>query len=159
MSKTPTQSPSALLYRLLVLTGGGTLMIAMLVDAVAVLGRHTRTPLLGSIEIVQIMVGISGALALVVATIHGKHAMVRILVKAINPRSATIVQRINALVSGGFFLALCVGSLAITAELWDGFEESELWHLPYAPLRVLVCLAMGTVALIFFYQASRRKVT
>ena len=132
-------------------------MIAMLVDALAVIGRHTRTPLLGSIEIVQVMVGISGALALVVATIHGRHAMVRILVKAINPRSAQVVQRINAFVSGGFFLALCVGSLAITAELWKGFEESELWQIPYAPLRVLVTLAMGAVALTFFYQAFRRK--
>ena len=132
-------------------------MIAMLVDALAVIGRHTRTPLLGSIEIVQVMVGISGALALVVATIHGRHAMVRILVKAINPRSAQLVQRINAFVSGGFFLALGVGSLAITAELWEGFEESELWQIPYAPLRVLVTLAMGAVALTFFYQAFRRK--
>lgn len=147
----------SLLYRLLVITGGGALIFAMGIDVLAVIGRYVRIPLLGSIELVQLMVGISGALALIVATLHARHAMVKIFLKLLSDRNAQMARRINSIFAALFFLALCVGSFWISAELWNGFEESELWQIPYRPLRILVTAAMACVSAVFLYQVWRGK--
>jgi len=157
MNLNPESTQQSLLYRLLVITGGGALLIAMGIDAIAVIGRYVRIPLLGSIEIVQLMVGISGALALIVATLHGRHAMVKIILKLLNERNAKVARRVNSIFAAMFFLALCLGSFWIAAELWGGFEESELWQIPYRPLRILVTASMACVATVFIYQAWRGK--
>lgn len=153
MKKTTSQ----LCSRLLVLIGGTALLLAMAIDVVAVIGRITGIPLLGSIELVQYMVGISGAVALVFATLNGSHALVKIITSHLSQSGAALAYRINSLVSCGFFLALFAGSAWIASDLWFGMEESELWQLPYRPLRVLICMVMLTTAGIFLYQAFKGR--
>ncbi len=146
--------PSSI-YKALVIIAGTALLAAMCIDVVAVTGRAIRLPLLGSIELVQVVVGISGALSMLVATLHGRHAKVLILFSRFGPRTAGWVGRINALLSTLFFLALLVGSLWLVADLWQGQEESELWHLPYKPLRMLICAALALVSSLFLWQTFR----
>jgi hypothetical protein len=57
------------LYRALVWLAGGALLVAMATDTMAMLGRHLRLPLLGSIEIVQAAVLVAASGALLLATI------------------------------------------------------------------------------------------
>lgn len=145
-------SPSGL-YRLLIVIGGGALVGAMGIDTLAVLGRHSGIPLLGSIELVQVLVGITGALSMLVATVHGSHATVRILVSRLGQRGKEWLHTCNSLASMLFMLALTAGSLWLLQELWSSQEESELWHLPYRPLRVLICVATLSTAALFARSA------
>ena len=147
------------LYRLLIILGGGALLAAMTVDFIAVIGRFIRIPLLGSIELVQVVVGIAGVVAMLVATLHQRHARVLIVFSRLNPRTQAGLSRINAAISALFFLALAGGSCWLLIEMWSSFEESELWHLPYKPLRILITAVLLLVSVVFMKQAFRGSST
>jgi TRAP-type C4-dicarboxylate transport system permease small subunit len=148
MSSKPSRA-----YQWLIFIGGFALLIAVLVELIAVIGRHTGFPLPGSIELVQVLVTVSGTAGLVVATINHSHASVRLL----KERLGRAGDMLGALLSALFFLLLCIASTWIAIELWPGFEESEIWHVPYKPLRILVCIATLVVAGLFLGRALRRR--
>ncbi len=151
------KQPHSRAYQLVVILGGTALVGAMGVDFLAVIGRQTGTPLLGSIELVQILIGISGAMSLLVATLNNSHAVVRLLLANITERSAAVLQRINALAATLFFIALAAGSAWIMLEFWNSHEETELLRLPLWPLRVLIVVAMSVTALLFLRKALHRS--
>jgi len=43
--------------------------------------------------------------------------------------------------------------VALMADLWHSYEESELWRIPYRPLRLLICGALLSVSGLFLWQA------
>lgn len=145
------------IYRALVIIGGCALLAAMTIDVFAVIGRATRIPLLGSIELVQVVVGVSGALAMLVATLHKRHARVLIIYNRLGPRSAETMGRFNAICGVLFFLGLLAGSVWLLADLWYSFEESELWRIPYRPLRIMICAALIAASGVFLWQAWRGR--
>lgn len=141
--------PDSLFPRILVIVGGTALVLAMAIDVLAVLGRHTGIPLLGSIELVQMLVAIASAMAVIVATLHGRHAVVRVVLARLSGAAATLVARIDAVAMALFVFALAAGSAWIMVEMWGSHEESELWQLPYRPLRLLVVVSLlATTALV-----------
>lgn len=142
-------------YRWLVISGGSAMLLAVAVELVAVLGRLLALPLPGSIELVQVAVTVSGALGLVVATLHGSHAHVRLLLERLEPSCARRLQRCNRLAAALFFLLLAAGSAWLALDLWSSFEETEIWRVSYAPLRILVTLATLAVALLFLRASLR----
>jgi TRAP-type C4-dicarboxylate transport system permease small subunit len=146
-------------YQFVVILGGGALLGAMATDFIAVIGRHTGTPLLGSIELVQVLVGISGAMALLVATLRDSHAVVRLLLANIDPRYVARLQRVNAAAATLFFLALTTGSLWILLELRQAHEETELLRLPIWPLRLLIVGALLATTLLFLRKIWQRSPT
>jgi TRAP-type C4-dicarboxylate transport system permease small subunit len=140
------------LQNLLVWCAGGALLLAMLTDALAMLGRQLHVPLLGAIEIVQVAVLVAASGALLVAAWLGSHARVHLLVDRLPGRARAIVERVHALCGALLYLALLVGSAWMASDLWHGYEHSELLRLPYRPLRVLVVVTL----LILVLHALRR---
>jgi TRAP-type C4-dicarboxylate transport system permease small subunit len=143
-------------YRWLIVAGGSAMLIAVAVELVAVVGRLLALPLPGSIELVQVVVTVSGAAGLVVATLHGSHAHVRLLLERLPAPRMQQVLRVNRLLAALFFLLLAAGSVWLTLDLWSGFEETEVWRFPYRPLRILVTLGSLAVA-AGFVRASLRS--
>ena len=152
MTEKPRQQ---LWYRALVIAGGGVMLLAVAVELLAVLGRWLAMPLPGSIELVQVAVTVSSMLALLVATLNGGHARVRLLFDRLTPSQARALSILNALCSAAFFLLLCAGSTWLLLDLWEAHEESEIWRVPYQPLRVLV--AAGTLGVACVFLASLRE--
>ena len=144
-------------HRVLVWTGGGALLLAMSVDALAVIGRHAGVPLLGSIEIVQVAVLLAGVAAMLVATLARVHATVHLLAERVPGHGRDVLQRFSLFCAALFFAALLAGSLWIAADLWHAQEESELLRLPYRPLRILTIAAALLVTLVFLRQAFARQ--
>lgn len=145
----------SLIYRLIVGLGGLALLAAMAFDVIAVLGRYTGIPLLGSIELVQVMVGIAGAMALLITTLRGSHARVRLVLARLQASTRAWVLRLDDVLSAVFFVALAIGSVWIMVEMWHSHEESELWRLPYRPLRVLVVLTLIATTVTVLRSAWR----
>lgn len=150
-------TPPRALYRVLVIAGGAALLAAMTVDVLALLGRHTGLPLLGSIELVQAAVLLSGACAIVVATLSRAHAVVHLLRERAGPRLRAALDRGNAVLGAGYFLALAFGSGWIARDLWHAHEASELLGIAYRPLRLAVIAAALAVAGILIAQAWTRR--
>lgn len=143
-------------YRWLIIAGGSAMLIAVAIELLAVAGRLLALPLPGAIELVQVAVTVSGAAGLVVATLHRSHAHVRLLLERLSRAHARQLVRVNQVLAALFFLLLAAGSAWLALDLWGGFEETEVWRVPYMPLRVLVTLASGAVA-VFFLRASLRS--
>jgi len=52
---------------------------------------------------------------------------------------------------------LATGSIWIAHDLRGGHEESELLHIPYAPLRVISIVSVAAVALIYAARVAKRR--
>jgi len=133
--------------------GGAGLLLATAADALAVAGRHTGFHLLGSIELVQAAVVLLGTSAMLIATIVGGHASVHILTQRLSRNAAARLARLAAVVSGLTFLAVAAGSAWVASDLWNGFEQTELLHIPLRWLRAIWVVFALLIALRFFRNA------
>jgi TRAP-type C4-dicarboxylate transport system permease small subunit len=136
----------------LVWIGGGGLLVAVAVDALAMIGRQIQVPLVGSIEIVEAAVLFAAGGALIVATLDGAHARVNLILDRVPDVARAWLLRLHALAAVLLFTALLAGSLWIAADLWAGHEESELLRIPYRPLRIAT--AVTIVALLVASASS-----
>ncbi|HMA10978.1 MAG TPA: TRAP transporter small permease subunit [Steroidobacteraceae bacterium] len=136
----------------LVWVAGGALLLAMVVDTTAMLGRQLHWPLLGAIEIVQAAVLFGSAGALLLASLEHSHARVHLLLDRLSPLWQGVLSRAHALAALLFHAGLLAGSAWLAIDLWNGREESELLRIPYRPLRIAVVL----VLLALLLDAARR---
>lgn len=141
----------------LVVGAGGALLLAMVVDTLAMLGRALQVPLLGAIEIVQASVLVAASGALIVAALDEAHARVRLVLDRVPQEWRRWAERGHAFAALLFYAALFAGSVWIAADLWNGHEESELLRIPYRPLRVVVVLVLGVLLLRALFQLLERR--
>jgi TRAP-type C4-dicarboxylate transport system permease small subunit len=135
--------------------GGMGLLGATAADSIAVAGRHTGFHLLGAIELVQTAVVLLGASAMLIATIVGGHASVHMVTERLAKPTAAHLARIAAFVSGLVFLILAAGSAWVAADLWHGFEQTELLRIPLRWLRLVWIVFALLIAASFFRHALR----
>lgn len=121
------------------------------------LGRHIGIPLLGSIEIMQAAILLASSAAIVLATAAKRHAVVHLLIDRLSPPGRTAMERLHALLSAVFFIALAAGSIWIAFDLRDGHEQSELLRIPFAPLRIVSIAAVLAVAAIYLFRVFDRR--
>ena len=132
--------------------GGAGLIAAVVIDTLAVIGRNLGTPIVGSIELIQAAVLVSGIVGLVLATAKDEHARVRIITERF-PRWRRLFDLIGSAAMVLLFGALLAGSTWLAADLWTGHEQSELVGVPWAVLRLIanagltICLAMALAGL------------
>ena len=141
---------------LLIWIAGGALLAAVVVDALAMIGRQVRVPLIGSIEIVEAVVLIAACGALIVATFERAHARVNLILESLPPGWQKSLNRLHAFAAAILFAALLAGSVWIAMDLWGGHEESELLRIPYWPLRLIVILSMAGL-LVLAVRGIRQK--
>jgi hypothetical protein len=69
-----------------------------------------------------------------------------------------VMARASAVLAGVFFTSLAIGSCWLTFEFWSSFEETDVLHIPFRPLRVLVTICAAALALNFFPRGIRPAV-
>jgi hypothetical protein len=67
------------------------------------------------------------------------------------------MERLHAFLSALFFASLAVGSIWIAYDLRNGHEQSELLHIPYAPLRLVSIAALLAVTAICLLRVVERR--
>jgi len=141
----------------MIVIGGCALLAATAIDTLAVIGRHIGLPVRGSIELMQAMVLVSGATSIVLATIAGSHARVKIIVDRLQGLPRSIADRASSLMTALFFLFLLCGSLWLAADLWASHEMSEVLGVPWRWMRLFanICLLAGL--LITLRQVMGRR--
>jgi TRAP-type C4-dicarboxylate transport system permease small subunit len=135
--------------------GAGGLLIVMVVETVAVIGRRIGWPLLGAIEVIQAAILTAACVATVSATLNQAHATVHLLTDRLPSGAKQWLLRLAALLAALFFASLAVATAWLAADFWHAHEESELLHISFRPLRAMTVLAAGAVAAIFLYRALR----
>jgi len=137
--------------------GAAALLAAMSVDAIAVAGRHLGIPFLGSLELVQALILVAASSAVVCATLAEKHAAVHLLLDRVAPATKLWMRRCNAVLCVLFLAMLAVGTGWIASDLWGAHEQSELLHIPYAPLRLICLTALVLAASALIPKIFRRR--
>ena len=145
----------------LLVVGSIGLIGAMLVDGLAVIGRHTGLPLTGSIELSQACVVLLSSCAIATATLQRAHAAVDLLHQMLGPRGQALMMRFAAALGVLFVLALAAGAAWLASDLWNGDERTELLSIPLAWLRIvfIACLAIaaaGFAIQVFVVKPSER---
>lgn len=135
--------------------GAFSLLLAMAVDTLAVMGRHIGIPFPGSIELVQAAILVASSAAILSATLANKHARVHLVMDRMKGKPLVVLRCVQAAVSALFFFALAAGSIWIFVDLWGGFEESEVLHIPFAPLRIVSIVSVLGVAFGFLRRLRR----
>lgn len=135
--------------------GAGGLVLAMVVETIAVLGRHAGIPLLGALELIQACILLMASTAMLSATMNRGHATVTLLTSRLSDGGKRVLQAFANLLSALFFLGLTVGVLWLTVETWNDYEQSELLHIPFRPLRIVSLVAAGGIALVFLRDMWR----
>ncbi len=127
--------------------GGLALLCCMFLGTLGVVTRHLGVALAGDVELIQSAMVLSSSLALVCATQARRHARVHLLVNRVPALWRARLSFASALLSTLFFALLSLGLGWVTWELRAAHEESELLHIPYAPLRwvALAALLAATV--------------
>lgn len=149
-------APTGPVARAAYLLGSAGLLIATASDALAVAGRHLGFRLIGSIEMVQAAVVLLACAGMLAVTIGRGHASVHMVTDRLRPAVRERLGRIVALVNAAVFVTLAAGSAWILAELWHGYEQTELLHLPLRWLRLL-WVAFALFIAIEFVRAAWRK--
>jgi TRAP-type C4-dicarboxylate transport system permease small subunit len=142
-------------YGILFYLGAGGLLLAMSIEALAVAGRQIGVPLLGAIEIIQTAILVTASAAMLSATLADAHASVRLLVERMSPSTQRRLRRLALLISAAFFACLAVAAAWLTIDAWNEFEHSELLHIPYRPLRIIVVVMTAAIALTLAFQALK----
>lgn len=135
--------------------GTAGLLTTMVVETAAVIGRRIGVPVTGALELAQAAIVPAACASMLIATLHGAHAAVHMFTDRMSAPARSRVLRLGSLLAGLCFAALCAGSAWLAGEYWNSFEQTEVLHIPFRPLRVLVTLAAGALALVFFRRALR----
>ncbi|MEO6151595.1 MAG: TRAP transporter small permease subunit [Croceibacterium sp.] len=143
------------LHRIGVWIGGAALLAATAIDTIAVIGRNIGLPIIGSIELVQTAVLVSGVFGLIFATWGEEHARVRILTDRL-PRAGALADIIGPLSMALFFGCLLTGSLWLASDLWSGHERSEVLGIPWGALRLTANLGLAGCVLASLAVLFRR---
>jgi TRAP-type transport system small permease protein len=143
--------------RLAFLLGSIGLIVATASDFLAVAGRHLGFRFIGAIELVQASVVLLACAAMLVVTIGSGHASVHMVTARLRPTVRLRLGRIVAMVCAAVFVALAAGSAWILVELWYGFEQTELLHLPLRWLRLLWVVFALLIAFEFLRTVWRKQ--
>lgn len=137
--------------------GGFALLAAMTVETVAVTGRHIGIPLLGALELMQMVILLSASSAMLIATLNDSHATVTFLTDRLKPSQKWVLRKFAHFCSIVFFLAITVGSGWIALEHWNTYEESELLQIPYRPLRAISVIVAAIITAVFIRELFRPR--
>jgi TRAP-type C4-dicarboxylate transport system permease small subunit len=139
--------------------GSAGLLCVMLVEAAAVIGRHAGMPVMGALEIVQAAIVPAACAGMLIATLQGAHAAVHMLTDRLPARARRWIDVTGGVLAAAFFAALCGGGAWLASEYWNSYEQSEVLHIPFRPLRALVAVTGAALAAAFLWVAFRRGKT
>jgi len=142
-------------HEVLFYVGAGGLLTVMLVEAIAVVGRHSGIPVLGALEVAQAAIVPAACASMVIASLQGSHATVSLVLDRLRPTRRAFFARFCALLSSLFLAVLFVGACWLAHDFWNSHEHSEVLQIPFRPLRILTAVTAGALALIFLRTRVR----
>jgi TRAP-type C4-dicarboxylate transport system permease small subunit len=145
------------LIALLTSIGAAGLATSMLVGAGSVLARRWGIALPGDIEVMRAAILVTASVAVLTATLAHRHAAVHLLTDRLPVSVGLRLQRAGEWLSVLFFLAGASGLAWIMWDLRDAHEQSDILHIPYAPLRWISFAALLGAAIAVAFGRRRGK--
>ena len=153
----PVNAPQDRERGLLFYVGSAGLLCMMVVETAAVVGRHVGLPVMGALEIVQAAIIPAACASMLIATQRGAHAAVHMLTGRLPHSARRWIEGAGAALASLFFVAMCGGAAWLAVEYWNSYEQSEVLHIPFRPLRALIALTGAALAVAFLFGAFHRE--
>lgn len=118
--------------------GGAALLLVTLIETLSVIAPFFGMSFLGSIEIVEALVLMSGAVGILMASLMQNHARVHLVLDHLPPVLRNYLNSFAFVVSAVFFLACLGGSIFNWVVTRSHFEQSDVLQIPHEPLRILL---------------------
>ena len=129
--------------------GSAGLLGATAIDATAVAARHLGSPLLGSIELVQVAAVLTATGAMIVATSVGAHASVHILTQRLSQSARGVLGRCADSLGAVLFALFFAGSVWVADDMWGGFERTEILNIDLRWFRALWIVGALLITFLF----------
>ena len=139
------------------------LLVMMVVTCIDVVGAKVfRSPLMGSIDIVQLAQTVAIAFAASMALILGRHIQVEFFVRLLPRRVGAVVNSVILLLGLGLFMMILWRLFLFAHLLQTSGDYSATIYIPYYPFAYGIALACIPVCLVFLWEflksLKRRKV-
>jgi TRAP-type transport system small permease protein len=129
------------------------LFVIMILGTVNVIGRYVfNRPIIGSLEVSQIMMAGSFLLALAYTQAQRKHVTISDIVSRYPARLRTVVELVVLLISLALFGFMTWKSAALVGAQWQQNVLIQTLRIPEAPFRVLVPLGAFVLCLEIISQ-------
>ena len=134
----------------------GGLLLMMVITCVDVVGAKVfRTPLLGSIDMVQLAQTVAIAFGASMALILGRHIRVEFFVKLLPQRLAAVINSIIMFLGLGLFMLLLWRMSLFGHALQTSGDYSATIHIPYYPFAYGIALATIPVCVVYLVELIR----
>jgi TRAP-type C4-dicarboxylate transport system permease small subunit len=146
------------IIRVVTAGAGGLLFGAMLVVVASVTSRFFNVAITGAMELMELMIGVTVAVALAYSALQKGHVAVKLIVSRFPIKTGAIIGIAVALLCLAIWGWMVYAAADITAE--KGLREvSETLGLPYLPFRAAFMLGLALFSLTFvsdIYEEIRK---
>jgi TRAP-type transport system small permease protein len=124
----------------------------VLVFASAVL-RNMGVALPGTIEIVEVIIAVIASMAILMTTLAGRHAIIRLVIDRVRRGSHRLLNAFTHLCGAFYWGLLAVGTAWIIAEVWGKQEATMLVEIPVVPFRLVFLAACISILVLLLVRA------
>ena len=143
------------------MTLGAVFLLAMMITVVAnIIYRFFGHVIVGSYELVELMILVTVSFALGYTAQQKGHLVVNILVTRFPQRIQSILEAITSFISAATWGIIAWASAGILTERWLR-EQTEMLSVPYLPFRFIWLFGLILLCLVFLlwtYKASKEAV-
>ncbi|MGB9919705.1 MAG: TRAP transporter small permease [Moorellales bacterium] len=122
-----------------------------------VVSRAFGRSIVGTYELVVLLIVVSASLSLFATTVERGHVTVPFVTRRLTGRAAAVVSGLASLLSAATWAVLVWASMRVLPGKWLR-ERSELLEVPYLPFRLVWVVALILVTVVFlvhFTEAMR----
>jgi len=130
--------------------GGAFLIGIMTLTVASIVSRLLGKVVLGSYELVELMMVVTAGFALVHTTIRKGHVIVEIILSRLSKRAQIIAEIFHNIIATGLWGLIAWETLALLIEKgFLGEGRTEVIEAPYFPVKLLWTIALILCSLIF----------
>ncbi|MEE2760201.1 MAG: TRAP transporter small permease [Pseudomonadota bacterium] len=138
------------------------LAIMMFLTLADVIGRMFNSPIVGTVEVTELIMGMMIYLAVGYTTIHRGHIRVDILISRFSPRVQGILDTLTHLIALGFMLIVCWRLFLQAFSRIENNDITQIWEIPVWPVAYIMAIAsilMVTSLALHLVLAARSSIT
>lgn len=137
---------------------GAVSMVAMMLLIVSnVVYRLFGHIIVGSYELTEVLILISGAFALAYAAVKGSHVVVKAIVSRFRPKVQAGLDALMSFISLGIWGSILWATTVLISQRWLT-EVTEMLKVPYLPFRFIWIIGLGIACLVYLVQLIRAVV-
>jgi TRAP-type C4-dicarboxylate transport system permease small subunit len=140
------------------LGNGGTAVGAVFIFAIAllitttVIGRALHVAFPGTFDLVETLIVVGIAFALVYGQLEDRHLRADIAIERIKGRVRSAIESFLGILNIGYWVLLLVSGFVMMLKKWEGDEETSVLNVPIVPFRGIWIFALVIMVFLLLFK-------